>query len=40
MAVNNNFVSLEAEIRACLDERRSGAGLARKAQTTLEKLGL
>ena len=40
MAVNNNFLSLEAEIRSCLDERRNGAGLARKAQTTLEKLGL
>ncbi|MDR0313581.1 MAG: HEAT repeat domain-containing protein [Treponema sp.] len=39
MAVNNNFTSLEEEIRSCLDERRNGASLARKAQTTLEKLG-
>jgi len=40
MAANNNFVSLEEGIRLCLDERRNGAGLARKAQSTLEKLGL
>jgi HEAT repeat protein len=40
MAVNNNFTSLEEDIRSCLDERRNGASLARKAQTTLEKLGL
>jgi HEAT repeat protein len=39
MAVNNNFTSLEEDIRSCLDERRNGASLARKAQTTLEKLG-
>ena len=39
MAVNNNFLSLEAEIRSCLDERRNGASLARKARTTLDKLG-
>jgi hypothetical protein len=40
IAVNNNFTSLEEDIRNCLDERRNGASLARKARTTLEKLGL
>ena len=39
IAVNNNFVSLEPEIRACLDDRRNNASLIRKAQMTLEKLG-
>jgi len=40
MAVSNKFISLEPEIRGCLDEKKNGAGLARKAQSTLEKLGL
>ena len=40
MAANNNFTSLEDEIRSCLDERRNGASIARRAETTLEKLGL
>ena len=40
MAANNNFVSLEEAIRSCLDERRNGVSIARRAETTLEKLGL
>jgi hypothetical protein len=40
IAVNNNFTSLEEDIRNCLDERRNGASLARKARTTLDKFGL
>ena len=40
MAANNNFTSLEEAIRSCLDERRNGAAIARRAETTLEKLGL
>jgi hypothetical protein len=40
MAVNNNFVSLEPEIRGTLDERINGVSLARRAHTTLERMGL
>jgi hypothetical protein len=40
IAVNNNFTSLEEGIRSCLDIRRNGESLARKAQSTLERLGL
>ncbi|MDR2305095.1 MAG: HEAT repeat domain-containing protein [Treponema sp.] len=39
MAINNRLTSLEDAIRPLLDETKSGS-LARKARTTLEKLGL
>ena len=40
LILNNEFRSLADEIRALLDEKKNGASLARKAKTTLEKLGL
>ena len=39
LILNNEFRSLEEEVRSLLDERRSGASLARKARSTLERLG-
>ena len=40
LILNNEFRHLADEVRVLLDERRSGAGLARKARSTLEALGL
>ena len=40
IAGNNSFTSLAEEIRILLDEKIGGPGLARKAQSTLEKMGL
>jgi len=40
LIVNNEFTHLADEVRAFLDERRGGASLARRARTTLERLGL
>ncbi|MDR0475389.1 MAG: HEAT repeat domain-containing protein [Treponema sp.] len=40
MVLNNEFKNLAAEVRLLLDEKKSGASLARKAGTTLDKLGL
>jgi hypothetical protein len=39
LILNNEFRRLEDEMRDLLDERRNGASLARKARTTLERLG-
>ena len=38
--LNNEFRSLENEVRGLLDERRYGVSVARRAQSTLERLGL
>ena len=40
MIMNNEFRNFEEEIRSMLDERRHGASLARRAERTLEALGL
>ena len=40
LIVNNEFVHLADEVRVLLDERTSGASLARRARLTLERLGL
>jgi len=40
LILNNEFRNLENEVRILLDERRHGASLARKARSTLERLGL
>ena len=40
LIVNNEFTHLADDVRAFLDERRGGAGLARRARLTLERLGL
>ena len=39
LILNNEFRSLESEVRNLLDERRHGASIARKARSTLERLG-
>ena len=39
LILNNEFRSLEDNIRSLLDERTNGASLARKARSTLERLG-
>jgi len=39
LILNNEFRGLEEEMRALLDPRRSGAGLAQRARSTLERLG-
>jgi HEAT repeat protein len=39
LILSNEFRNLEDEVRTLLDERRSGASLARKARSTLERLG-
>ena len=38
--LNNEFRGLANEVRALLDEKKSNASIARKARSTLEKLGL
>ena len=40
LIVNNEFRSLAEEVRSLLDEKAYGASIARKAQSTLDKLGL
>ncbi|MCL2381179.1 MAG: HEAT repeat domain-containing protein [Treponema sp.] len=40
LILNNEFLHLADDVRELLDERRSGAGLARRARITLERLGL
>ncbi|GHU64834.1 PBS lyase [Spirochaetia bacterium] len=40
MILNNEFKDLAPDMRLLLDEKKSNASLARKARTTLEKLGL
>ena len=40
MIMNNEFHSLAEEVRVLLDERRYGASLVRRAERTLEALGL
>ena len=40
LVLNNGFVNFADEIRELLDEKKNGASLARKAKSTLEKLGL
>ena len=40
LVVNNEFHSLENEVRSLLDERRNPATISRKARSTLERLGL
>jgi len=40
LVMNNDFTDLADQVRLLLDERRNGVSLARKARTTLEKLGL
>jgi hypothetical protein len=39
LILNNEFRGLEDEVRSLLDERRNGASIARKARSTLERLG-
>jgi DNA-directed RNA polymerase beta' subunit len=39
LILNNEFRSLEDDVRTLLDERRNGASIARKARSTLERLG-
>jgi HEAT repeat protein len=40
MTVNNEFSGLADDVRRLLDEKKNGASLARKARSTLDKLGL
>jgi HEAT repeat protein len=40
LVLNNELRVLENEVRALMDERAYGASIARKAQSTLEKLGI
>ena len=40
LILNNEFKGLAEEVRLLLDEKKNGASLARKARTTLDKLGL
>jgi HEAT repeat protein len=40
LILNNKFLSMEGEVRSLLDEKIHSASIARKAQRTLEKLGL
>jgi HEAT repeat protein len=40
LILNNEFRGMADAMRALLDEKKSGASLARKARNTLEKLGL
>jgi HEAT repeat protein len=40
LILNNEFRSFKDEMRTLLDEKKYGASIARKAQSTLEKLGL
>ena len=40
LVLNNEFNSLEGEVRSLLDDKIHSASIARKAQSTLEKLGL
>jgi hypothetical protein len=40
MTVNNEFRGLAEDVRQLLDEKKNGASLARKARSTLDKLGL
>jgi len=40
LVLNNELRSLANEVRVLLDERAYGASIARKAQSTLEKLGI
>ena len=40
LILHNEFLSLEEDVRSLLDERRHGASVARRAQSTLERLGL
>ena len=40
LILNNEFRDLASEIRLLMDEKKYGASLARKARSTLEKLGL
>jgi HEAT repeat protein len=40
MILNNEFKGLAEDMRVLLDEKKNNASLARKARTTLEKLGL
>ena len=40
LMLNNEFRSLADDARVLLDEKKSGASIARKARNTLEKLGL
>jgi HEAT repeat protein len=40
LVLNNELRSLVNEVRALMDERAYGASIARKAQSTLEKLGI
>jgi hypothetical protein len=38
--LHNEFLGLEEDVRSLLDERKHGASVARRAQSTLERLGL
>jgi HEAT repeat protein len=40
LILNNEFRGLAEDIRSLLDEKKSGASIARKAKSTMEKLGL
>ena len=40
LILNNEFRGLADEVRSLLDEKKHGASIARKARTTLQKLGL
>jgi HEAT repeat protein len=40
MIQNNQFATLAENIKPLLDEKKNGASLSRKAQTTLDKLGI
>ena len=40
ITANNEFSSLVEDIKPLLDEKKSGASIARKARATLDKLGL
>ena len=40
LVLNNELRTLSNEVRALMDERAYGASIARKAQSTLEKLGI
>jgi hypothetical protein len=40
LVLNNEFRSLAEDVRTLLDEKKNGVSLARKAKSTLEKLGL
>jgi hypothetical protein len=40
LVLNNELRSLQNEVRILMDERAYGASIARKAQSTLEKLGI